>query len=177
MKKSGAAVATNNYLHHFKDLLEGQKIPCQLTPKAIDDKIDTLFVPFEGTNIGLTLTYITPEMMGSVNPALRISMLQYHVALPIDIDKTRAASIAEFVNRLNLVAPIPGWILDRANNAVHYRYVQVGGEEHPSDDLATYMIQVIAFYMTRYVPILVDLCTGKEKFEEAVKKLRESEAE
>src|SRR5580704_3440959 len=123
------------YLEHVKVVLQKQEIPSTLSPKAVDNKIDVLFVPFEGTDLGLSLTYISAETLNEQGPQADVGMLQYHVALPFDIEKALQPVVSEFVNRMNLSSPIPGWIFDRPNNAVHFRYVQVNGKQPPSDEL------------------------------------------
>lgn len=165
------ATKTGTFLEHIKDLLQEQSIPSEINQRAIDNKIDTLFVPFEGTNLGLTITYMSSNDFKGEGVEQNIGLVQYHIPFPISVEKNQMASIAEFIQRLNLSAPLPGWILDRANNAVHFRYVQLCGSTPPSDDLFRYVMNIFSFYMTTYVPILVDLCTGKIQLDEATNKV------
>lgn len=169
-------VLNAKYLEFVKELLSKQSVPSQLTPKAIDGKIDSLFVPFEGTNIGLTMTYITPETMQAGGTPLNVGLLQFHVAFPThSVEKNHMAQVSEFVHHLNLLSPLPGWALDRENNAIHYRYVHVDNGTPPEEELLTYIMHIISFYMTRFVPVLVQVCLAKVKLEEAIKQIQSAE--
>lgn len=163
---------TAHFLESVKELLGKQGIPSEISEKAIDNKIDTLWVPFEGTNLGLTLTYITPELMGREAATANVGLVQYHIAFPFTADKALMPAITEFIHRLNLFCPIPGWILDRGANAIHFRYVQLSGNTPPSEELVTYVFQIISFYMKECLPLLIDVVVGREKLDGAVAKLQ-----
>lgn len=168
--------STIHFLEHIKELLQEQNIPAVLNVKALDNKIDTLFIPFEGTDLGLTIIYITNESLKSERIQQDVGLVQYHIAFPLSSEKTQMAAISELIHRLNLAIPIPGWIIDRTNSAIHYRYVQLCGSTPPSDELFRYVINIISSYMRTYVPILVDLCHGRIKLEEAINKVNTATA-
>lgn len=165
-------VKTANFIHSIQEMLDKQDIKSVINEKAIDNKIDTLFIPFEGTDLGLTMTFISADQLNAEGAALNVGLLQYHIAFPLNVDKNTLPSVSEFVHRLNLTGPIPGWILDRAAKAIHFRSVQIGGKYPPSEELVSYFMRVISFYMMNYVPILIDLCLGRIQLEEAIKKLQ-----
>jgi hypothetical protein len=155
------------YLDYFKQQLDRQKIPSELMPSGVDPRIDTLYIPFEGVKFGLKLTYIPSEVLNVDNVVKKVSLLQYDLTLPLEIRTEQVTQVSHYINALNLAIPIPGWTLDEKNSSINFRYVQLNpGGQYPPDELPTYLIQLVAFYITRYVPALVDLCSGKKTFEE-----------
>lgn len=165
-----------HFLQHFKEILENQGVPSTLTKDEQNNKIENLFIPFEGTNIGVTLSNYNPQVIVDGESHLKINLIQYHIALPIEVKKEQLTDIARFLNELNFMSPIPGWHFDTENNFIHYRYIQVNSNnQYPSDELVTYLLQVAIMYMNQYVPLIIDLCSGKIKYDQAVNNLKISE--
>jgi hypothetical protein len=164
-----------HFLQHFKEILEREGIPSTLTKDKENNKIENLFIPFEGTNLGITLSNFNPQVvLGEEH--LKINLIQYYLAIPVEVKKEQLTDVVKFINELNLFSPIPGWHLDQKNGFIHYRYIQVNSNNlFPSDELVSYLLQVIALYMNQYAPLIIDLCSGKIKYDQAIKNLKVDE--
>lgn len=164
----------NTYCERLQTLLEKEEVPCELMKDSIDEKIDQLFIPFGDTPVGLAVTAVSPDMLAEAGTDFGVQLVQYHVALPIEVDKSVTNAVSEIMNRLNMMSPIPGWSFERASNILHFRYVACARGDTVHKGQVTYIMQLIMFYMNTYLPLLEELCTKKTSFSEVVKKMEEA---
>ena len=164
------------YIKRMESLFNKEDIPCELLEKSVAGKIDQLFIPFQGTSIGLAITALPPELMAEAGPNLGLQLVQYHVALPVDVVKGAAISVSKIMNRLNILSPIPGWTFDVTDSVIHFRYVSCSKGDVLHKEEVTYILQLIMFYMNTYIPLLEELVHGKAKYLEVSERLNKAMA-
>ncbi|MBA3815529.1 MAG: hypothetical protein H0X29_03235 [Parachlamydiaceae bacterium] len=164
---------TKHFLQHFKERLDSLKIHAVLVKADKNNSTENLFIPYDGTSIGISLSNLNQQVDLAEGAHLKINLVQYYIELPIELKNEQSVEVVKFLNELNLISPIPGWYLNHKSNSIQYRYVQVNSNDrYPSDELITYILQVITLYMEQYIPLVVDLCSGKTKYEQVIKKLK-----
>jgi hypothetical protein len=164
----------SSYCQRLKTLLDGEEVPCEIMKDAIDNKIDQLFIPFGDTPVGLAVTAVSPELLAAAGTDFGVQLVQFHVALPIEVDKSVINAVSEIMNRLNMISPIPGWSFERSTSILHFRYVACTHGDTLHKGQVTYIMQLIMFYMNTYIPLLEELCNKKAKFSEVVARMEEA---
>lgn len=163
----------HHFLQHFKEVLEKEGVSCKLTKDKENSKIENLFISLKGTDVGITLSNFNPQVTVDETTELKINLVQYYLAIPVEIKDEHLIDAVKFLNELNLILPIPGWHLDQKNGLIHYRYIQVNSNNHyPSDELVAYLLQLTTVYMNQYAPLILDVCTGKLKYTQALKEIK-----
>ena len=128
----------------------------------------TLVIPFDQEQHGLSLLLLEVADQGQKSYSLVITT-------SFTLAKTdKLTDLAVLINDINLISPLPGWILNEKENMLHYKYVFPCASDNKVDSKLFVFIKQIYQNISRYLPLIVHLLTDQISLKEAQQRLLQS---